>query len=120
MNKRFSRLKLAALTLGLLAVLAACSSTPKPLKMTLVADDIMWSTHEIHAKVNQPVELTIRNDGALDHDIVIEDLDVDILLSPGTIHVINFTVDHAGTIQYICSIPGHEEAGMVGEIIISE
>lgn len=120
MNTLYSRLKFATLSLGLVALLAACSSTPKPLKMTLVAEDIMWSTHEIHAKVNQPVELTIRNDGALDHDIVIEDLDVDILLSPGDIEVINFTVDHATTIKYICSIPGHEDAGMVGELIITE
>jgi uncharacterized cupredoxin-like copper-binding protein len=120
MNTRFSRLKFAVLSLGLVALLAACSSTPKPLKMTLVAEDIMWSTHEIHAKVNQPVELTIRNDGALDHDIVIADLDVDILLSPGDSEVVNFTIDHATTIQYICSIPGHEEAGMTGEIVISE
>jgi uncharacterized cupredoxin-like copper-binding protein len=120
MKTWFSRLKFTAVSLGLVALLAACSSTPKPLKITLVAEDIMWSTHEVHAKVNQPVELTIRNDGALDHDIVIADLDVDILLSPGTTHVVNFTVDHATTIQYICSIPGHEEAGMVGEIIITE
>jgi uncharacterized cupredoxin-like copper-binding protein len=33
---------------------------------------------------------------------------------------VNFTVDHAANIKYICSIPGHEEAGMVGEIIITE
>lgn len=120
MKTSFPRIKFAVLSLGVVALLAACSSTPKPLKMTLVAEDIMWSTHEIHAKVNQPVELTIRNDGALDHDIKIADLDVDILLSPGDIEIINFTVDHATTIQYICSIPGHEEAGMVGEIIITE
>lgn len=109
-----------AILAALLLALAGCSSTPAPLRITLVAEDIMWNTHEIHAKVNQPVELTIRNDGALDHDIVIEDLDVDILLSPGDIEIIHFTVDHATTIEYICSIPGHEEAGMVGRIIISE
>lgn len=105
---------------ALLLTVAACSSTPPPLRITLVAEDIMWNTHEIHAKVNQPIELTIRNDGALDHDIVIEELGIDILLSPGDIEIINFSVDHATTIEYICNIPGHEEAGMVGHLIISE
>lgn len=119
-TERFKRLFFTTLLLGLLAGLAACSSTPKPLKFTLVADDIMWSTHEIHAKVNQEVELTIRNDGILDHDFVIEELDIDLLISPGDSKTVTFTIDHAGSIKYICNIPGHEEAGMVGEIIITD
>lgn len=117
---RFKSILLAAILLGLLASLAACSTTPKPLKFTLVADDIMWSTHEIHAKVNQEVELTIRNDGILDHDFVIEELNIDMLISPGESKTVTFTIDHAGSIKYICNIPGHEEAGMVGEIIITD
>jgi uncharacterized cupredoxin-like copper-binding protein len=120
MKQGIPRITLLTALAGLLALLAACASTPQTLRITLVAEDIMWNTHEIHAKVNQPVELTIRNDGALDHDIVIEELGVDILLSPGDIEIVNFTVDHATTIEYICSIPGHEEAGMVGHLIVSE
>ncbi len=114
------RTVLTILLLGLLAGLAACSTTPKPLKFTLVAEDIIWSTSEIHAKVNQEVELTVRNDGVLDHAFLIEDLGINLLLSPGDIEVITFTVDQPGTIKYICNIPGHEEAGMVGEIIITD
>ncbi len=115
-----TRTILTILLLGLLAGLAACSTTPKPLKFTLAGEDIMWSTTEIHAKVNQEVELTIRNDGVLDHNFVIEELNIDLLLSPGDVKTVTFTVDHAATIKFICNIPGHEEAGMVGEIIVTE
>ncbi len=105
----------------LLVALAACSSTPQTLEITLVAEDIMWGTDTIHAKVGQPIEITLRNDGALDHNFVIESLGVDVLLTPGDIEVVPvFTPDAAGTIVYICNIPGHEEAGMVGEIIVTE
>jgi uncharacterized cupredoxin-like copper-binding protein len=115
-------LKLSSLMLlALSLVLAACSSTPQPLEVTLRAQDIMWSTPTIQAKVGQPIEITLENDGALDHDFVIEELGIDVLLSPGDIEVIPaFTINEAGTIEYICSIPGHEEAGMVGQIVISE
>ncbi|MEX1071052.1 MAG: cupredoxin domain-containing protein [Anaerolineales bacterium] len=113
------KLQFAFLAL-LLAALAACSSTPQTLEITLVGEDIMWATETIYAKVGQPIELTLRNDGALDHNFVIEDLGIDILLSPGDIEVVPFTINEPGTILYICNIPGHEEAGMVGEIIISE
>ena len=109
------------LLIALAIVLAACSSTPATLKVTLVAEDIVWNMTEIHAKVGQPIEITVRNDGALDHNLVISELGVDILLSPGDIEVLPvFTIDQPGSTKYICNIPGHEEAGMVGEIIISE
>ena len=102
----------------LAAILAACS-TPT-LKVTLVAEDIKWDMVTINAKVNQPIEITIRNDGALDHDFVIAELGVDVLLSPGDVEVVEITIDHAGTITYICNIPGHEEAGMVGQIVVTQ
>lgn len=107
-----------AVLVALAAMLVACSVPTK--KVTLEAKDIMWNLETIEAKVNQPIEITVRNEGALDHDFVIEELGIDILLSPGDIQVVEFTVDHAGTIAYICNIPGHEEAGMVGQIIITE
>lgn len=105
---------LAALTI----LLAACA-TP-PLKIDIVGHDIHWSTDTIYAKVNQPIEITLRNEGALDHNFVISEFGIDVLLSPGDVETVEITVDHAGTIHYICSIPGHEEAGMVGDIIVSE
>ena len=106
-------------SLVVLAILLAACSVPTK-KVTLVAEDILWNLETIEAKVNQPIEITIRNDGALDHDFVIAELDIDVLLSPGDVEVVEFTVDHAGTITYICNIPGHEEAGMVGQIIITD
>ncbi|MEX2144274.1 MAG: cupredoxin domain-containing protein [Anaerolineales bacterium] len=116
MLKKFTFQLAVLASLGLLLV--ACSTPTK--KVTLVAEDIMWSMETIEAKVNQPIEITIRNAGALDHDFVIAELDIEVLLSPGDIEVVEFTVDQAGTILYICNIPGHEEAGMVGQIVISE
>lgn len=118
---KFGRVKhiFTLLLLGSL-FMASCSSTPKTLQVTLVAEDIMWSMNDIDAKVNQPIELTLRNDGALDHDFVIEELGIDVLLHPGDVQIVPFTVDHPGSVKYICSIPGHEEAGMVGEIVVTE
>lgn len=103
---------------ALLFLLAACSVATK--KVTLIGIDMEWNLQTIEAKVNQPIEITVRNDGALDHNLVIEELGVDILLSPGDIEVVEFSVDHVTTMSYICSIPGHEEAGMIGEIVISD
>lgn len=117
------KLRKVSFTFGLLAVLAAtlaaCGSPI--LKVNLIAEDIKWNITTINAKVNQPIEITVSNQGALDHDFVVEELGIDVLLSPGDTEVIPaFTIDHPTTIKYICSIPGHEEAGMVGEIVVTQ
>lgn len=116
---KLSKTLLTLMALVFLAgVLSACS-TPT-LKVALIASDIEWNITTINAKVNQPIEITVTNSGALDHDFVIDELDVDILLSPGDTEMVTVTVDQPGTIAYICSIPGHEEAGMVGEIVVTQ
>lgn len=116
-----SKMKKTLNTLTLLALLslllAACM--PEPQRISLTAHDIHWDAQEIHVQANRPVELTLYNHGALDHALRIPALDVDVLLSPGDVEIVTFTIDYATTIEFICSIPGHDEAGMVGQIIVS-
>jgi nitrite reductase (NO-forming) len=99
--------------------LAACSTKPETKQITLLAEDIEWSSDLIEAEAGQMIELTITNTGALDHDFVIEELDLDILLVSGQSETVTFVVNEAGTYEYICNIPGHQDAGMVGELVIS-
>lgn len=105
-----------ALIAALTVLLAACG-TPK-LEIEIVGHDIHWSMDTIYAKAGQTIEITLRNEGALDHNFVLDEFGIDELLSPGTSTVIEVTFEEAGTYHYICSIPGHEEAGMVGDIIV--
>ncbi len=107
------------LVFGLLS-LVACSSTPKPKQVFLSAQDIVWDPPLIEAQVGQELTLTIRNDGALDHNFVSDELGLDILISPGTSETVTFVVTEPGKLEFICNIPGHEEAGMVGEIVVGE
>jgi uncharacterized cupredoxin-like copper-binding protein len=114
MTKRLS-LQLALIA-ALTVVLAACG-TP-PLKVEIVGHDIHWSMDTIYAKAGQTIEITLRNEGALDHNFVLAEQGLDVLLSPGTSETFEVSFDEPGTYHYICSIPGHEEAGMVGDIIV--
>ena len=54
------------------------------------------------------------NDGDIAHDIKIGDGDA-VVAAPGETVEFSFTVPEGG-VQFICSIPGHEDAGMVGTI----
>jgi nitrite reductase (NO-forming) len=70
-----------------------------------------------------PMELTAEpgaytgrliNDGTIAHDIRFADGEA-IVANPGETVEFDFTVPEGG-VQFFCSIPGHEDAGMVGTI----
>ena len=79
------------------------------------------------------VELTVRNDDPIGHELVVGDAAVhraheqgterrhpprpgEISVGPGAEGMTFFTFDEAGTYQYACHLPGHVAFGMVGEI----
>jgi plastocyanin len=64
------------------------------------------------------VNLVIENTGAENHTFTVDELGIDVLISPGTEEEITFTVDEAGVYEYYCAIPGHREAGMFGTLIV--
>jgi len=124
-------------------ILTACGGTSQPAtEITLEAGDFTYSIPSITVKAGEPVVLTIKNTGQLEHDFVIERIDVktnvikdsgsdehqahgaeanyDLHVSAqvGETSVIEFTVAEPGTYQFFCSVAGHKEAGMVGELIV--
>jgi plastocyanin len=86
--------------------------------VTIVAEDIKFDKTEMRIPANTDVEVTLENKGMLEHDWVVDELDVVIgPLSGG--ETASGTVNaEAGEYEYYCSIPGHKEAGMVGKLIV--
>ena len=54
----------------------------------------------------------------INHDFTVRDLDIKWVLSRGEQNTERFTFNEAGTFRLICTVPGHEGAGMVGEIVV--
>jgi uncharacterized cupredoxin-like copper-binding protein len=79
--------------------------------------------------VGVPVTFNITNDGAIEHELILEPLDVineplseDVEargVLPGDTVSFTYTFDQAGTLQLACHIAGHYEAGMFQEISAS-
>ena len=74
------------------------------------------------AKVTAPVDgtLNVVNGGTMAHNLVIEGGPSTRDLNPGQSQVLNLAGLAPGTYRFICTIPGHEGSGMVGELTISE
>jgi nitrite reductase (NO-forming) len=70
-------------------------------------------------RAGQQVELTLRNGGGIPHDFALSDgvpRAVKIEAQAGRTGRGTFTIDTPGTYEFICSVPGHAAAGMVGTI----
>jgi nitrite reductase (NO-forming) len=75
------------------------------------------ATITVHAR--QPVQLMLRNTGAMQHDFTLTDgvaQPVKITAGAGQTASGTFTIDSPGTYTFECSMPGHAAAGMQGSL----
>ncbi len=101
-----------ALALGGLAATA-------PQSVKVAAKEFAYEPKEIKVKAGQPVRILLENKGVIEHDLVIEKLNVKTqLLKPGARAELTFTPKAKGRYLIYCSVPGHKEAGMTGTLVV--
>jgi len=92
----------------------------------------------VEVRRGEQVQFVLRNDGELDHELVIGTVEANNhhaqammshpdmthedpnakRLGPKTSGVLRWQFTQAGTFEYACLIPGHREAGMVGTVVV--
>lgn len=133
-------------TVVLALALSACGANAQPAnQVAVVVNEFSYTPNVITVKAGEPVELTLTNEGAIEHDFVIEQIDVEdvsttgsgmgshhmggedhanydlhISTSAGGTSVLKFTPSTPGRYKIICSVQGHYEAGMIGELVVVE
>lgn len=139
---------LIVLLLGLSFIAAACTGATSdvasgPHEVTLVATDIAYDQERIAVTAGQPVVLTLHNEGVLEHDFSIMHIQAEMAAAdpmeedghdmghmeeqpelhtsamPGMSNTFTFTPTEAGEYTYFCSVPGHQEAGMTGTLVVA-
>jgi len=131
------------LTSLLVFLLSACGGATQPAnEITLQLTDFAYSSPSFTITAGEPVTLTLTNTGAVEHDFVIEKVDVqfdlkqdggstehhahgaqenyDLHISamPSKTSIAQITIDEPGTYKFFCSVEGHLEAGMIGELTV--
>jgi plastocyanin len=67
-----------------------------------------------------PMKLTIKNEGAIEHNFVIEGANVEVdAIQPGTSKEVTVNLK-PGTYTVICNLAGHLEAGMKTTLTVAE
>jgi uncharacterized cupredoxin-like copper-binding protein len=92
-------------------------------EVKVVATDLKFTPPTIQAKVGQPIKIVLENKGAIEHDIAFPTIKADkpsaslkALAKPSQTATLEFTPLADGSYEYVCTIPGHKEAGMKGVI----
>lgn len=109
-------------------------------KINIEFDDDIYAPDELNLKKGVPYVFVMRNIGNRGHDFV--DLKFfhnittnrihsefgrinthhvhSIYLSPGKTVSVELTINEAGVYDFFCSLPGHREEGMEGNITVNE
>jgi uncharacterized cupredoxin-like copper-binding protein len=125
----------------LLVLLSSCGAPTPVNEVAVTMGDFYYDPATLTILVGQTISITLVNTGALEHDFVVEKIDVSSVSSSGDVgghhmggshsdydlhvsveaggtSVLKFTANQPGTYKIFCSVEGHEEAGMVAELIV--
>ena len=101
----------------------AAPAASAPAEVKVVATELKFNQPTIQAKVGQPIKIVLDNNGAIEHDIAFPTVKADkpgaslkAVAKAGQTATLEFTPTAKGSYEYICTIPGHREAGMKGKI----
>lgn len=127
----------------LLAGCAGAGSSQAATEITVEAIDFAYNPLAVTIPAGEPVTLLLKNSGQLEHDFVIDKInvidvhasdagpaahhqmgheaqyDLHFYAKAGDTAVLNFTALEPGTYEIFCSIEGHKEAGMIGKLIVA-
>ena len=105
--------------------LAACGGgsanggTASPLNVSMTATEFKYDPNVISASPGQTINLTVKNIGTVQHTWVLDQAHVTLTIDPGKTATTTLTAPATpGTYQFYCDVPGHKEAGMVGQLIV--
>jgi hypothetical protein len=95
-----------------------------PVAADLEAYDIGWRTADepgpsVTLTVAAGDTIEVANVGTADHNFTVEALGIDVDLPPGESATVTIPAETApGEYEFICNVPGHAAAGMVGTLIV--
>jgi plastocyanin len=106
---------------------AAAPAAQVASEVKVIATDLKFGPPTIEAKVGQPLTVVLENKGAIEHDIAFPTVKADkpaaslkAVAKAGQTATLEFTPSAKGTYEYVCTIPGHKEAGMKGKINVAQ
>ena len=88
-------------------------------RVEVEARNVRFGPDEIRVPAGRWVVIELRNADATFHDLEVEGLaNVDVGARGGQSSRIRVRLDEPGRYRFICTVPGHAEAGMIGTLVV--
>ena len=116
------RLSFALAVIGVLAVTAASAlaATPNVVRIGAPASGLRYDQKIVHARAGR-IKIVFTNKSALQHNVNVEKGETELgktrTITHGTASV-SVTL-RRGKYNFYCSVPGHEDAGMRGTLVVT-
>lgn len=87
-------------------------------------DPFRFEPKRMQIEAGIPTRIELANLGTVEHSLVVKTPDgardwVHLHALAGATEAATYEIDQPGTYPVLCTVPGHTEAGMVGEIVVS-
>jgi nitrite reductase (NO-forming) len=119
---RTTRITASLLTLLLAVLVSGCgegsgsSGSESVTHVELSLQDMEFVPDRMEVAAGETITVDMSNDGQARHDLLIETGFHSPVLVPGEEASVEIGPFEAGTYEAICTIPGHQQAGMVLEV----
>ncbi len=87
-------------------------------EVRIVATEWGFEPASVHLHAGEPVNIVLVNEGVLEHEVELEAFGFHLHAQPGETVTAGFVPEETGHFEFGCFVPGHYEAGMVGEIVV--
>lgn len=87
-------------------------------EVVVSATEFSFEPATIEVPAGQSVNLTLVNEGSTVHDLTIPALGVRVVAGPGQRATVGFLAPAPGKYEFLCTIPGHADAGMTGTLVV--
>lgn len=87
-------------------------------KIEVMAKEFSFTPARLTLKAGQPAAIALKNTGSIAHDLTVGDADFKVSVNSGKTAEKELKVDKPGTYEFHCSVAGHKDAGMKGELTV--
>ncbi len=99
------------------------AATPQATIHIYASDPLRFEPKRIEVQAGVPTRIELENTGAVEHSLVVKTPDgaqdwVHLHVPPGATEAATYQLDEPGTYPVLCTIPGHTEGGMIGELVV--
>jgi uncharacterized cupredoxin-like copper-binding protein len=97
---------------------ASGSETPAGPSIEVSGKEFSFTPNALTLKAGQPQKIVLKNTGTIEHDLTVSDAGFKLAVQAAKSGDKTLTIDKPGTYKFICTVAGHESAGMKGEITV--